>query len=154
MTVSFVRASQTYNVEQKRSKKGCIGKRVASYDNTFFTDLDVATPFPVAEILICQFIEDILLDNCLTEIPDGDGAGWQYCNLQIVEDEITGKLSFSVRLAVQTKVSVYAAEYHVYSRAGGYDEPLYAPLDVLNLDHKNGDMLVAVPVEVKLDEQE
>ena len=154
MTVSFVRASQTYNVEQKRNKKGGIGKRVESYDNTFFTDLDVDTPFPVAELLIRQFIDDILLENCLTEIPDGDGKGWQYCNIQIVEDEITGRLSFSVRLVIPTKESVYAAEYHVYSRADGYDEPLYAPSDVLNLDPSNGDTLVAVPVEVKLPEQE
>lgn len=155
MTVSFVRASQTYNVEQKRNNKGGIGKRVESYDNTFFTDFDVDTPFPVAELLIRQFIDDILLDNCLTEIPDGDGAGWQYCNLQIVEDEITGRLSFSVRLAVPTTESVYAADYRILSQADGSNEPLYAPSDVLHLDHKNGDMLVAVPVEVKLpDEQE
>ena len=154
MTVSFVRASQTYNVEQKRSKRGSIGRRVASYDNTFFTDLDVTTPFPVAEILICQFIEDILLDNCLTELPDGNGAGWQYCNLQIVEDEITGRLSFSVRLAVPTQESVYAADYRILSQADGSNEPLYAPADVLTLNPKRGDVLVAVPVEVKLSNEQ
>lgn len=154
MNVSFVRASQTYNVEQKRSKGDGIVKRVASYyDNTFFTDLDVDTPFPVAEILICRFIENILLDNCLTEIPDGNGAGWQYCNLQIVEDEITGRLSFSVRLAVQTKERVYAAQYWIFSPSGER-EPVSNWQDI-GEGEDDYDYLIAYPVEVKLpDEQE
>ena len=95
-----------------------------------------------------------MLKNCQTEIPEGDGKGWQYCNIQIVEDEITGRLSFSVRLVIPTKESVYAAEYCIRSLADGSVEPLYAPTDVLNLDPSNGDTLVAVPVEVKLDKQE
>lgn len=78
MTVNFLRASQTYNAEQKRNKSGGIGKRVASYDNTFYTDLDVSTPFSVAEILICKFIDDVLLYNHLDE-----EEKWQYCNLQM-----------------------------------------------------------------------
>lgn len=124
MTVNFVRASQTYNVEQKFSRKNVIGKRVASYDNTFITSMDVSLPFPTAEKIVCTFIEDVLLDNNLTEIDDSSGSSWAYCNLQIVEDEITEKLSFSVRLAVPTTESVYAAEFYAQSGADGSIEPI------------------------------
>lgn len=126
MTVNFLRASQTYNAEQKRNKSGGIGKRVTSYDNTFYTDLDVSTPFFVAEILICKFIDDVLLYNHLDE-----EEKWQYCNLQIVADEVTGKMSFSVRLIIPTQESVYAASYWIVSPNYIDKEPI-SDLKVVN----------------------
>lgn len=124
MTVNFVRASQTYNVEQKFSRKNVIGKRVASYDNTFITSMDVSLPFLTAEKIVCAFIEGIILKDNKTEIDDGSGSSWEYCNLQIVADEVTGKMSFSVRLAAPTKESVYAAEFYAQSGADGSIEPI------------------------------
>ncbi len=110
VTVSFLRTNQTYIVEQKRRKRAVIGKRVACYDNTFMTDLDANMPFDVAEAIICAFVEDVLLRENRNRIEEETGKGWEYCNLQISENEITGKLSFCVRLAAQTNESVYAAE--------------------------------------------
>ena len=117
MNVNFLRANQTYLIEQKRRKIAAIGKRVECYDNTFITNLDVSTPFPVAEVIVCAFIEDILLKENQNQIEDEAGKGWEYCNLQIAENEITGKLSFSVRLATQTNSSVYAAEIDFYEKS-------------------------------------
>lgn len=51
------------------------------------------------------------------QIEDEAGKGWEYCNLQIAENEITGKLSFSVRLATQNNSSVYAAEIDFYEKS-------------------------------------
>ena len=126
MNVNFLRASQTYVVEQKRRKSATIGKRVECYDNTFISNLDVSTPFPVAEVIVCAFIEDILLRENQNQIEDEAGKGWEYCNLQIAENEITGKLSFSVRLATQTNSSVYAAEIDFYEKsyADGSELPI------------------------------
>lgn len=117
MNVNFLRANQTYVVEQKRRKSATIGKRVECYDNTFISNLDVSTPFPVAEVIVCAFIEDILLKENQNQIEDEAGKGWEYCNLQIAENEITGKLSFSVRLAAATTASVYAAEIEFYNQS-------------------------------------
>ena len=156
MTVNFVRASQTYNVEQKFSHKNVIGKRVASYDNTFITSMDVSLPFPTAEKIVCAFIEDIILKDNKTEIDDGSGSSWEYCNLQIVADEVTGKMSFSVRLAVPTTESVYAMELTAYSRADGHTEYLsdWHELEYCIASPNNEYVLKTSALPVELPEEE
>lgn len=131
MNVNFLRANQTYVVEQKRRKSATIGKRVECYDNTFISNLDVSTPFPVAEVIVCAFIEDILLRENQNQIEDEPGKGWEYCNLQIAENEITGKLSFSVRLAAATEKSVYATEIDFCNKtyADGSEIPISSEYD-------------------------
>lgn len=145
MIINFLRQSQTYNTAQRRIKRQHIQSRGMSYDNSFFTSLPFETSFEDAQRLIQAFIDDVLLRSAGT-IEDADGVKWDSCNLQIAKDDISEKISFSVRLAAPTTKNAYAVEYIWLSGADEYVEEMP--------DNQEGYYMEVAEIELPPDDEE